>query len=407
MEVLSINRSTLSIVFPCVCYISCVPSSCHAVVSFVASIYSYRSITHIALGLEMEILIYISPTPEKGISSPQVTGALSSVNGYVSSDVIRGSNERLITCSFVGSQDQLVSDIKSTVEKNCSLEVFVCPCIENTSHGALVQVEGMTCNSCVRLIDSMLPTQDGVIGVNVSLANKEAFVVYNSRKTNATNISSNIYDMGFDAKVKETFSSLTKPSQETMSKPDAIKRRVDSIGIDGMTCHSCVSLIENTLGELPGVMSMRVSLECKEGVVEYNVAVVSREQIKEAIDDMGFIVTCITGECFLSVYRLLHQIYCVLAMHLFLETSVSPFGSEDAAMPLPGEIEEIGSDNKHLLPSKDKPKKESKERCCKKVGRSSWSIYVCNCLPLPRSKNQPLGRRMLRELLKMRAVSSR
>ncbi len=364
------------------CYISCVPSSCHAVVSFVASIYSYRSITS-ALGIEMEILIFIFPTPEKGISSPQVTRPLSSVNGYVSSDVIQGSKERLITCSFVGSQDQLVSDIRSTVEKNCGLEVFVCPCIESTSHGALIQVEGMTCNSCVRLIDSTLPTQDGVIGVNVSLANKEAFVVYNSRKTNATDISSNIYDMGFDAKVKETFSSLTKPSaalsfdaapatqraiivvegmvcsscvqniegsigkmegvkeikvslgdktafivyepsltspsklveavedlgfdassttpQETMSKPDAIKRRVDSIGIDGMTCHSCVSLIESTLGELPGVTSMRVSLECKEGVVEYNVAVVSREQIKEAIDDMGFIVTCITGECFLSV----------------------------------------------------------------------------------------------------------
>ncbi len=91
-------------------------------------------------------------------------------------------------------------------------------------------------------------------------------------------------------------------------------------------------------------------------------------------------------------------------MHLFLETSASPFGPEDAAMPLAGEIEEIGSDNTHLLPSEDnKPKKESKERCCKKVGRSSWSIYVCNCLPLPRSKNRPLGR----ELPKMKAVSSR
>ena len=275
-------------------------------------------------------LIYISPTPEKGISSLQVSEALSSVIGYVSSDVIQGSNERLIACSYLGSQDQLVSDIRSTVEKNCGLEVFVCPCIENTSHGALIQVEGMTCNSCVRLIESTLPTQDGVIGVIVSLANKEAFVVYDSVKTNANDISSNIYDMGFDTEILTTFTSLSKPSscpdctdqpnsvgmcrmpspvvavipvepvstklQTSHSKLGGGKRRVDSIGIDGMTCHSCVNLIENTLGELPGVTNVRVSLECKEGVVEYNVAVVSREQIKEAIDDMGFIVTYVTGK---------------------------------------------------------------------------------------------------------------
>ncbi len=263
-----------------------------------------------------KFFVYFFSTPVKGISSPQVTGALSSVNGYVSSDVIGGSNETLIACSFVGNQDQLVSGIKSTVEKDCGLEVFVC-CIENTSHAALIQVEGMTCNSCVRLIESTLPTQDGVIGVKVSLANNEAFVVYNSQETNAETNADNISNhMRFDAAVKQTFSTLTSapPSLEVApatkrrfdassttlpeanSKPVAVKKRVESIGIDGMTCHSCVSLIESTVGELPGVMSMQVSLEGKEGVVEYNNAQVSKEQIKEAIDDMGFIVTYITSE---------------------------------------------------------------------------------------------------------------
>ena len=79
------------------------------------------------------ILVYLFPTPEKDISSPQVTAALSSVNGYVSSDVIQGSNERLIACSYVGSQEQFVSNIMSAVKKDCGLELFVCPCIENTS----------------------------------------------------------------------------------------------------------------------------------------------------------------------------------------------------------------------------------------------------------------------------------
>ncbi|XP_064383927.1 copper-transporting ATPase 1-like isoform X2 [Halichondria panicea] len=292
-----------------------------------------------------KILVYFFPTPVKDINySCQVTAALSSINGYLSSDVIQGSNERLIACSYVDSQDQLFNDIKSTVKKDCGLEVFVCSCIENTSHGTVIQVEGMTCNSCVRLIESTLSTQVGVIGVKVSLANKEAFVVYNLQETNTDNISIATNHMGFDAAVKQSFSILTKPSAtpsleaapaterrfdassttlpEANSKRVAIKKRVDSIGIDGMTCHSCVSLIESTVVGLPGVMSVRVSLEGKEGVVEYNDAVVSSEQIKEAIDNMGFIVT-----------------------YIIIETSVSPFGLEDAAMPLADEIEPFGPED--------------------------------------------------------------
>ncbi len=71
---------------------------------------------------------------------------------------------------------------------------------------------------------------------------------------------------------------------------------MDSIGIEGMTCHSCVSLIQSTVGELSGVISICVSLECKEGVVEYDNGLISREQIRETIDDMGFVITYITGE---------------------------------------------------------------------------------------------------------------
>ncbi len=41
---------------------------------------------------------------------------------------------------------------------------------------------------------------------------------------------------------------------------------------------------------------MRVSLECKEGVVEYDNGQISREKIREAIDDMGFVITYVTGE---------------------------------------------------------------------------------------------------------------
>lgn len=161
-------------------------------------------------------LIYLFPTSEKSINSAQVTQALSSVNGYMymSSEVVPESNERLVVCIYnVNSQAQLIEDIRTTVKTNCGFEVLVYPGVESTTNATLIQVEGMTCNSCVKLIESTVPTRDGVGGVKVSLANKEAFVVYDALKTNAKDISSDIYDMGFDTEMAAQFSSLSKPSQ--------------------------------------------------------------------------------------------------------------------------------------------------------------------------------------------------
>ncbi len=74
------------------------------------------------------------------------------------------------------------------------------------------------------------------------------------------------------------------------------KKKICTIGIDGMTCHSCVSLIESTVGEMKGVMNVSVSLERKEGTVEYDGTVVTPEELKSAVDDMGFIVTYVSNE---------------------------------------------------------------------------------------------------------------
>ena len=68
-----------------------------------------------------------------------------------------------------------------------------------------------------------------------------------------------------------------------------------TLGIEGMTCHSCVSLIESTVGEMKGVMKVTVSLEERQGMVQYNSALVTPEEIKNTVEDMGFIVARITG----------------------------------------------------------------------------------------------------------------
>ena len=334
---------------------------------------------------QSSLFVYLTRTGEsESNASSRVLGVLSPVQGLLSVDVVPDTKERLLLCSYDPS---VIGEGQFTEKLNAldSFEAFVSTSLKDNFSGTLISVEGMTCNSCVKLIESTIAVQEGIAEIKVSLLNSEAFVVYNPDITNASDISTAIYDMGFDTKlivdtasaststsvparisvtspevsvktiihvegmvcnscvqniennvgelngvheVKVSLSektatvsfdpSLTSSQQlaeaieelgfeannETAPGNDAIsssksqvgKKRIDCIGINGMTCHSCVNLIEATVGELSGVMSMQVSLACKEGTVEYNDGLVTREQIRDTINEMGFIVTYVTGK---------------------------------------------------------------------------------------------------------------
>uniref|UniRef100_A0A8C1YIE0 P-type Cu(+) transporter n=1 Tax=Cyprinus carpio TaxID=7962 RepID=A0A8C1YIE0_CYPCA len=66
-----------------------------------------------------------------------------------------------------------------------------------------------------------------------------------------------------------------------------------TLGVEGMTCGSCVQSIEGRIGALPGVFHIQVSLEQSNAAVTYDHTRHSPESLAEAIEDMGF-------ECSLS-----------------------------------------------------------------------------------------------------------
>lgn len=101
--------------------------------------------------------------------------------------------------------------------------------------------------------------------------------------------------------------SLPSVCSATLEGRGASGRMVCTIGVDGMTCHSCVSLIESAVGEMAGVAHVRVSLENKEGRVEYDGTVVTPEEIRATIDDTGFLTTFVRGKTQLS-----HCTQCLL-----------------------------------------------------------------------------------------------
>lgn len=63
----------------------------------------------------------------------------------------------------------------------------------------VINIEGMTCNSCVQSIEGVLSQKAGVKSVRVSLANRNGTIEYDPLQTCPEDLRSSIKDMGFDA----------------------------------------------------------------------------------------------------------------------------------------------------------------------------------------------------------------
>jgi copper chaperone len=60
------------------------------------------------------------------------------------------------------------------------------------------------------------------------------------------------------------------------------------IRIEGMTCSGCVASVTRVLQAIPGVGNAAVSLEQKQATVEYDAALVSSDQFRQAVENAGF-----------------------------------------------------------------------------------------------------------------------
>ena len=160
--------------------------------------------------------------------------------------------------------------------------------LQSKTNTITIGVEGMVCKSCVNNIEGNVGKMSGVSTVKVSLAEKRAVIEYDPSKVSPRQLCIAIEDLGFEAKLnKDSF-------VQASASNDSIKTA--NIGIEGMTCHSCVGLIESTLRDMDGVSQVTVSLAKKQGNVEYDEGSVTLEDIKGAVGAMGFIVTYITGK---------------------------------------------------------------------------------------------------------------
>lgn len=67
------------------------------------------------------------------------------------------------------------------------------------THCTVINIEGMTCNSCVQSIEGVISQKPGVKSISVSLLNGNGTVEYDPMVTCPDDLKNSIEDMGFDA----------------------------------------------------------------------------------------------------------------------------------------------------------------------------------------------------------------
>uniref|UniRef100_A0A8B9RZV3 HMA domain-containing protein n=1 Tax=Accipiter nisus TaxID=211598 RepID=A0A8B9RZV3_9AVES len=169
----------------------------------------------------------------------------------------------------------------------------------------VINIEGMTCNSCVQSIEGVISQKAGVKSIHVSLSNCNATIEYDPLQTCPEDLRSLIEDMGFDASLSELPVGVAQPSAEVqleshkteppskVSSTHLAKQETKTISkcyvqVTGMTCASCVANIERNLRREDGIHSILVALMAGKAEVRYNPAVIHPSAIAELIRELGF-----------------------------------------------------------------------------------------------------------------------
>ncbi|EFB29680.1 hypothetical protein PANDA_017540, partial [Ailuropoda melanoleuca] len=176
----------------------------------------------------------------------------------------------------------------------------------------VINIYGMTCNSCVQSIEGVISKKAGVKSIRVSLANGNGTVEYDPLLTTPEALREAIEDMGFDAALSDTNEPLVIIAQTSSEMPlltstnefytkmmtpiHDVEAKTSSkcyIQVTGMTCASCVANIERNLRREEGIYSVLVALMAGKAEVRYNPAVIQPPMIAEFIRELGFGATMI------------------------------------------------------------------------------------------------------------------
>ncbi|NXY21147.1 ATP7B ATPase, partial [Atrichornis clamosus] len=156
------------------------------------------------------------------------------------------------------------------------------PSPSSQEHTVVVNIVGMTCQSCVQSIEGRISKVKGILRIKVSLEQNNAVIKYLQSEISPEQICQEIQDMGFDANIAEE-----KLPTGTVNLSN-LKEAVVKLRVEGMTCQSCVTNIEGKIRKLHGVAKIKVSLDNQEAIIAYHPHIIQPDDLKRHISDLGY-----------------------------------------------------------------------------------------------------------------------
>ncbi|HKJ94521.1 MAG TPA: heavy metal translocating P-type ATPase [Gammaproteobacteria bacterium] len=135
-----------------------------------------------------------------------------------------------------------------------------------------MNIQGMTCASCVRRVEKKLGRVPGVQAVSVNLATDSGRVEVED-DTDVSTLVSAVEDAGYEA-----------PREER------------EYAIRGMTCASCVRRVERAIGRVPDVTGVSVNLATEKALVTGFPAAFQGGAVESAVSDAGYEAEAAGGE---------------------------------------------------------------------------------------------------------------
>jgi len=134
-----------------------------------------------------------------------------------------------------------------------------------TTRTAHLDVRGMSCANCSQSIEGNLDDLSGVRRADVNFATDEGSVEYDPAETSMAEIFAAIEDAGYEPIADEV-----------------------TIAVTDMSCANCAETITAALLDVPGVVDADVNYATDEATVRFNPGDVSRADLYEAIEGVGY-----------------------------------------------------------------------------------------------------------------------
>ncbi|WP_369324876.1 heavy metal translocating P-type ATPase [Burkholderia cepacia] len=151
-----------------------------------------------------------------------------------------------------------------------------------------LDIDGMTCASCVSRVEKALAKVPGVTRASVNLATERATVDVTA-DVSAAQLVETVKQAGYGATPTVTDAGFTALAPTSPAAPASIE-----LDIDGMTCASCVSRVEKALAKVPGVTRASVNLATERATVDVTPDVTAA-RLAEAVKQAGYGATPVAG----------------------------------------------------------------------------------------------------------------